>query len=164
MLGLRFVRGLSLVTASGGHSSLRCGDRSSSRSVARLDALYPALFLFSIALKTVFLIFTIYPLPSPTLLKYKLHKGRDHSVWHRVDTEMFVEWMGFKNSTIFWPRKLTSRTHSWKNNQKCSQRFIWVVLIPLFIIMKICKQPKPIKTELWLNNLIYLHNGILSRY
>ena len=31
VLGLRFVRGLSLVTASGGHSSSRCGDRSSSR-------------------------------------------------------------------------------------------------------------------------------------
>ena len=31
MLGLRFVRGPSLVTASGGHSSSRCGDRSSSR-------------------------------------------------------------------------------------------------------------------------------------
>ena len=31
VLGLRFVRGLSLVTASGGHSSSRYGDRSSSR-------------------------------------------------------------------------------------------------------------------------------------
>ena len=31
VLGLRFVRGLSPVTASGGHSSSRCGDRSSSR-------------------------------------------------------------------------------------------------------------------------------------
>ena len=31
MLGLRFVRGLSLVAASGGHSSSRCGDHSSSR-------------------------------------------------------------------------------------------------------------------------------------
>ena len=31
VLGLRFVRGLSLVAASGGHSSSRCGDRSSSR-------------------------------------------------------------------------------------------------------------------------------------
>ena len=31
MLGLQFVRGLSLVTASGGHSSSRCRDRSSSR-------------------------------------------------------------------------------------------------------------------------------------
>ena len=31
VLGLRFVRGLSLVTASGGHSSSRCRDRSSSR-------------------------------------------------------------------------------------------------------------------------------------
>ena len=31
MFGLRFVRGLSLVAASGGHSSSRCGDRSSSR-------------------------------------------------------------------------------------------------------------------------------------
>ena len=31
MLGLRFVRGLSPVAASGGHSSSRCGDRSSSR-------------------------------------------------------------------------------------------------------------------------------------
>ena len=31
VLGLRFVRGLSLVTASGGHSSPRCRDRSSSR-------------------------------------------------------------------------------------------------------------------------------------
>ena len=31
VLGPRFVRGLSLVTASGGHSSSRCGDRSSSR-------------------------------------------------------------------------------------------------------------------------------------
>ena len=31
MLGLRFVRGLSLVAASGGHSSSQCGDRSSSR-------------------------------------------------------------------------------------------------------------------------------------
>ena len=31
VLGLRFVRGLSPVAASGGHSSLRCGDRSSSR-------------------------------------------------------------------------------------------------------------------------------------
>ena len=31
VLGLRFVRGLSLVAASGGHSSPRCGDRSSSR-------------------------------------------------------------------------------------------------------------------------------------
>ena len=31
VLGLRFVRGLSLVAASGGHSSTRCGDRSSSR-------------------------------------------------------------------------------------------------------------------------------------
>ena len=31
MLGLRFVRGLSLVAASGGHSSSLCGDRSSSR-------------------------------------------------------------------------------------------------------------------------------------
>ena len=31
VLGLRFVRGLSLVTASGGHSSSQCGDRSSSR-------------------------------------------------------------------------------------------------------------------------------------
>ena len=33
VLGLRFVRGLSLVAASGGHSSSRCGDRSSSRCV-----------------------------------------------------------------------------------------------------------------------------------
>ena len=33
MLGPRFVRGLSLVTASGGHSSSRCRDRSSSRCV-----------------------------------------------------------------------------------------------------------------------------------
>ena len=31
VLGLRFVRRLSLVAASGGHSSSRCGDRSSSR-------------------------------------------------------------------------------------------------------------------------------------
>ena len=31
VLGPRFVQGLSLVTASGGHSSSRCGDRSSSR-------------------------------------------------------------------------------------------------------------------------------------
>ena len=31
VLGLRFVRGLSLAAASGGHSSSRCGDRSSSR-------------------------------------------------------------------------------------------------------------------------------------
>ena len=31
VLGPRFVRGLSLVTASGGHSSSRCRDRSSSR-------------------------------------------------------------------------------------------------------------------------------------
>ena len=31
VLGLRFVRGLSLVAASGGHSSSRCGDHSSSR-------------------------------------------------------------------------------------------------------------------------------------
>ena len=31
VLGLRFVRGLSLVTASGGHPSSRCRDRSSSR-------------------------------------------------------------------------------------------------------------------------------------
>ena len=31
VLGLRFVRGPSLVAASGGHSSSRCGDRSSSR-------------------------------------------------------------------------------------------------------------------------------------
>ena len=31
VLGLRFMRGLSLVAASGGHSSSRCGDRSSSR-------------------------------------------------------------------------------------------------------------------------------------
>ena len=31
VLGLQFVRGLSPVTASGGHSSSRCGDRSSSR-------------------------------------------------------------------------------------------------------------------------------------
>ena len=31
VLGLRFMRGLSLATASGGHSSSRCGDRSSSR-------------------------------------------------------------------------------------------------------------------------------------
>ena len=31
VLGLRFVRGLSLVAASGGHSSSRCRDRSSSR-------------------------------------------------------------------------------------------------------------------------------------
>ena len=31
VLGLRFVRGLSPVAASGGHSSARCGDRSSSR-------------------------------------------------------------------------------------------------------------------------------------
>ena len=31
VLGLQFVRGLSPVAASGGHSSLRCGDRSSSR-------------------------------------------------------------------------------------------------------------------------------------
>ena len=31
VLGLRFVQGLSLVAASGGHSSSRCGDRSSSR-------------------------------------------------------------------------------------------------------------------------------------
>ena len=33
MLGLRFVRGLSLAAASGGHSSSRCGDRSSSQCV-----------------------------------------------------------------------------------------------------------------------------------
>ena len=33
LLGLRFVRGPSLVTASGGHSSSRCRDRSSSRCV-----------------------------------------------------------------------------------------------------------------------------------
>ena len=31
VLGLRFVRRPSLVAASGGHSSSRCGDRSSSR-------------------------------------------------------------------------------------------------------------------------------------
>ena len=31
VLGLQFLRGLSLVTASGGHSSSRCRDRSSSR-------------------------------------------------------------------------------------------------------------------------------------
>ena len=31
VLGLRFVRGLSLAAASGGHSSSRCGDRSSSQ-------------------------------------------------------------------------------------------------------------------------------------
>ena len=40
VLGLRFVRGLSLVGASGGHSSSRCGDRSSSRC-AGLSVLRP---------------------------------------------------------------------------------------------------------------------------
>lgn len=67
-------------------------------STVALLMLFILPFFFFIALKTVFVY--ILSTASHTLLESELHEGRDHSVWHRIETQIFVEWMSFKNSCL----------------------------------------------------------------